>query len=438
MPPATFVLFALLGALAGSLLALVPALHVYNVAGFVLLWVLAHPEAEPPEHVAMLFMGLVVGYAFCNTIPSIFLSAPDESTIFVVLPGQRYVLEGRGYEAAMLTGLGGLGGLAFLLLIAPLAPLVLPPLRNLTQPHLHWILGLVIVFMLMSEWPRGGQRGTPWRRFFGAWRGLAAGLLTFALSGLLGFVLMYRSPVPVGAAFQNLLPAFVGLFAIPALIVNLLSPGRLPPQHIGESVDATPGLVARGVAAGSLGGMFAAFFPVVTGGVGGFLAGHATAQRDTRVFIISQGANKVVYYVGAYLLFFMPNLHLARGGLASTTSAIFTAYTPAMYYTTVAAMALSGALAFFLLQLFSRGVAKSITKISQRRLAAGTLVILLAVVGGLTGWGGLAVAGVAAGIGLIPVLWGSRRMNCLGVLLLPVTLNMAGWGAGIAKALGLI
>jgi TctA family transporter len=45
---------------------------------------------------------------------------------------------------------------------------------------------------------------------------------------------------------------------------------------------------------------------------------------------------------------------------------------------------------------------------------------------------------VAGGIGLIPVLFGSRRMNCLGVLLIPITLNMAGVGPDIARLLGLI
>ena len=31
-----------------------------------------------------------------------------------------------------------------------------------------------------------------------------------------------------------------------------------------------------------------------------------------------------------------------------------------------------------------------------------------------------------------------RRMNCLGVLLLPITLNMAGVGPGVARLLGLL
>jgi TctA family transporter len=50
----------------------------------------------------------------------------------------------------------------------------------------------------------------------------------------------------------------------------------------------------------------------------------------------------------------------------------------------------------------------------------------------------LGVCIVATGIGLIPVLWGSRRMNTMGVLLLPIALSMSGAGAWVAGALGLL
>ena len=40
--------------------------------------------------------------------------------------------------------------------------------------------------------------------------------------------------------------------------------------------------------------------------------------------------------------------------------------------------------------------------------------------------------------GLIPVAFGCRKMNCVGVLLAPITLNMAGVGANVAHWLGLI
>ena len=67
-----------------------------------------------------------------------------------------------------------------------------------------------------------------------------------------------------------------------------------------------------------------------------------------------------------------------------------------------------------------------------------TLMLLIGLIFLTTGFGGLLIALPATAIGLIPTLFGSRRMNCLGVLLLPITLNMAGVGPAIAKMLGLI
>jgi putative membrane protein len=432
--------YAIAGAALASLLACVPALHIYNIAGLVILAGARLAGVIPPgAPLAMFLLGMVTGYATLNTIPSIFFSAPDDSTAFVVLPGQKYLMQGRGYEAAVLTGVGGLGGLLAVVAFSPLASSVFPTLRAIVSPHLGWILTAVIAFMVMSEWPKGGDRArTPLGRLAEAWTGLGAGLLTFALSGLLGFVLMYRSVVPTDVAFQNLLPAFVGLFAIPGVIQNLVSQTRVPQQHVGASLDVTPSLLARGVFAGLLGGGFAAFFPVVTGGIGGLLAGHATAQRDDRLFILSQGASKAVYYVGGFLLFFVPGLGLTRGGMAWMLSTVYAPGTPQVYFTAVAAVACAGAVSFFLLLGLSRAAIALVGRVDYRWISAATLGVLVALVFALTGGGGLLVALAATGIGLIPVAFGCRRMNCMGVLLVPITLNMAGVGASVAHVLGLI
>jgi putative membrane protein len=449
-------LCAVAGALLASVLSLVPALHIYNVAGFVILATASWGPLLPPEHLAMFMLGLLTSYAMVNTIPSIFLSAPDDSTVFVVLPGQKYLMQRRGYEAAVLTGLGGLGGIAVLALLTPVAPRLFPALRAILQQHVHWIVWTVVAYMLISEWPKGSDRAPAgWRRWWDGWRSLTAGLVTFLLSGLLGFVLMYRSILPVNCAYQNLLPAFVGLFAVPWVLQNMLARVELPSQFIARDVEATPWLFLRGTFAGALGGLLAAFFPLVTGGIGGFIAGHATAQRDERLFIISQGASKVVYYVGGFLLFFVPGLHLTRGGMAWMVSTMWEPHTPHAYYLAVAAVVLSGVLSFFLLVLLARATTRLVERVHYHTISLGTLALLLVVVAAVpalaewaasgvaadalqAGLRGLLVCAVATGIGLIPVLWGSRRMNCMGVLLLPVASNMVGAGATVAKWLGLI
>jgi putative membrane protein len=435
----TSLLIAAVGVLLATLLSLMPALHVYNAAGFVILAANSLGDVLASEHLGMLFLGMITGYAVLNAIPSIFLSAPDDSTVFVVLPGQKYLRQRRGYEAAVLSGVGGLGGIAVLALLTPVASTLFPALRTILQPHLHWILWTVIAYMLLSEWPKGADRApVGWRRWWEGWKSLTAGLVTFLLSGVLGFILLYRSLVPVTVAYQNLLPAFVGLFAVPWILQNLLSRVELPEQHVATSIDATPGVILRGTLAGALGGLFAAFFPVVTGGIGGFIAGHATAQRDDRLFIISQGASKVVYYVGGFLLFFVPRLHLTRGGMAWMLSSLWSPHTTHTYYTAVAAVVFSGLLSFFLLLLVSRLAAHLVSTVHYRWISLGTLALLPVIVVGMTGWAGLLICAAATGIGLIPVLWGSRRTNCMGVLLLPIALSMVGAGNRIAGWLGLI
>jgi len=323
--------------------------------------------------------------------------------------------------------------------LGPLAPRLLPLIRQVFAPHLHWVLWVIITYLLMSEWPKGGSRGPAgWRKFFDAWTSLGAGLLTFMLSALLGFLLLYRSPVRAESAFQNLLPAFVGLFAVPWCLFNLISIGAIPQQYRPDTLEVEGDRLLRGAIAGGLGGGLAAFFPVVTGGVGGLLAGHATAQRDERVFLLSQGVSKLVYYAGSFLLLFVPGLHLRRGGAAWMVHTLFLPRTWGDYLLVLGSMALAGAAAFLMTPPLTRWTLRFIERTPYRLASALALAIAALLVGGLTGGAGLFIMAVATGIGLIPILFGSRRLNCLGLLLVPMACNMSGFGPRIAGALGLL
>ncbi|MEA2069503.1 MAG: tripartite tricarboxylate transporter permease [Verrucomicrobiota bacterium] len=437
------ILSVLAGTLVSCLIAVLPGLHVYNVMGLAVMFIYGAQDAGMSignELVIPFMVGLVCGWSMLNTIPSVLLGAPDESAIFTVLPGQKYLMSGRGHEGVMIIGVGGLAGIGVLLLVVgPLAPKFLPVAQYVLMRHMHWILWVIITFILMTEWPKGGNLGVAgWARFFAAWKGLGAGLLTFFLSGWLGFILLYRSPVSIDAAFQNIMPAFVGLFAVPWCLLNMVSGVKVPGQRIGGSLGITGDVILRSAAAGGLGGGFAAFFPVVTGGVGGLLAGHATAQRDERVFMMSQGVSKMVYYTGALLLFFAPGLHLTRGGGAWIIKGLYEPQGWGDYFLALGCVAISGSVSFLLLSPLSRFTLWLMGKIDYRTISAAALLIILSMVYMVTGWAGLFIMVVGAGIGLIPVLFGSRRLNCLGILLLPIACNMSGFGASVAHWLGLL
>ena len=136
----------------------------------------------------------------------------------------------------------------------------------------------------------------------------------------------------------------------------------------------------------------------------------------------------------------LPDLTSASGkqGAAWMLQGWLSSGTRHEYYMVLAVMALSGALSFFLLPRLARGTIWLAGRCGYRGISGAALIVITLLVLFVTGWQGLVVAWVAAGIGLIPVLFGSRRMNCLGIILLPIACNMSGVGASIAGWLGLL
>ena len=442
----TTFLTVLLAVLAGTAIACVlgvlPGLHIYNVMGVLVLGVmgLAETGVDVPAEVFLPAMtGMIVGWSVVNTIPAVLLGTPDESALFTVLPGQKYLMSGRGFEGTMITAVGALAGAWFLLaVVAPCAPVYLPVAQEVLKPHMHWILWIIITFMLMSEWPKGGNRGKAgWAKFYDAWKTLLAGLATFLLSGLLGFILLTASPVSHEVAFQNIMPAFVGLFAVPWCLLNMISAADVPPQRLAKSLDLDGDVILRSVWSGGLGGGIAAYFPVVTGGVGGMLAGHACAQREERVFIMGQGVSKFIYYVGAFMLMFVPGLNLTRGGGAWMVKTLYVPAGISDYYLVLGSIAVAAGVSYLLMEPLTRLTVRFVSRFNYRHVSTVALAVIVLMVLLMTGWIGLFIAAVGTGIGLLPVLFGSRRLNCLGILLLPIACNMSGFGYRIVDFLGL-
>ena len=148
--------------------------------------------------------------------------------------------------------------------------------------------------------------------------------------------------------------------------------------------------------------------------------------------------SKLVYYVGSFMLLFVPGLGLTRGGAAWMMKSVYVPRTSYDYFMILAAIAISGGVSFLLMGPLTRWTIRFIEKVNYRNASSLALGIILVLVWLMTGWGGMAVMLISTGIGLIPVLFGSRRLNCLGVLLLPIACNMSGFGQQVAHWLGLI
>ena len=422
------------------LLSCLPALHIYNLLGLVL-WFGVFTGAEWLDHplAAGCAVASVVAFSIANSLPSIFLGAPDESAVLTVLPGQKLMMQGRGMDALMSTAAGGMVALLVMsFILGPVLPSVAKVVHRTLRPHSAWIIWSVITFMLMSEWPKGGtHHATRWERLYDGWRSTGAGLITFLLSGWLGFVLFYRPPIAHEVAFQNLMPAFVGLFSVPWLVMNVASRADIPEQIPHTTIGCTWRELATGSLSGLIGGLFAGYVPGVTGGVGGMLAGHASAQRDEHVFLAGQGASKASYYTAGFLLFMTPDLTISRGG-SWILKSIYTPGGLGDYLLVLECIVIAACLSFLLMIPLARALCRFVSRLDYRRVSLITLGLCILLVLCMTGPAGFGVMLTASLIGFIPVIHHSRRLNALGIILLPIACNISGIGIPIARWLGLL
>jgi putative membrane protein len=419
-------LWILAGTGAAILLGCLPGFHVYNLLALLLLASQSlPPDSLPPEAFAVLAAAAVSAWSISGILPMIFLSAPDESTTLMMPAAQAAYRRGQGKLAALYAAAGGLGGVLLLLAALPLLPSAMPVMLAVLRPHFHWILWAVIVYLPLSEWPKGGLHGQAgWRRLGDGSVSWLAGLLTLLLSGALGFLLMNRSPFPPDRASQSLAPALIGLFAIPSLIQTLLGRADIPPETPPPRGLNLKAWIA-GTLTGAAGGGFASLMPGVTGGLGALFAGQAAAQSDDRAFLASQGASRMVYYAGSLLLFALPGVNVVRGGAAWQVQGLCSPDQPGLLLMMAAAVAIGAALAFLAQGPLASALTRLCPPARTGYVCGAALVLLLGLILATTGGMGLAVAAVATGIGAIPLLFHSRRLNALGVVLLPIAWRMA-------------
>lgn len=437
LPPEEVVMWTLLGTGFGVLLSWLPGFHIYNLMALIMV---VYPVfLEMPESFPFFALGALVAFVYLSILPSVYLSVADESLILMLFPTQRYLLLGRGHEAVWLSLLGAIAGSIILVLAGlTIIPIILPPLYQLFSPYITWILLAIIVFMFLSEWLKAGDREkTPGRRLWVAWQQELGGIMVFLAAGFLGFFVMNTGFVPARFAYVRLTPMFIGFFGMPWVLQNILSRRIIPRQYTRDRVRASVFGVVNGSVAGAFGGTIAAFFPIVTGGMGALVAGHMASSRGDDVFIVSQGANRVLYYVGAFFLLFVPTARLTRGAGAWLVSSIYTPKSWLEFYYAAGSILLASGISLIATIYLSKLLAQVLTHTNYVKLSYIVAVVLTIICYLLAGIPGVIVMIVATMIGLASVVFNTRRSYCLGGLIFPVLISMTGQTGFLMSLLGI-
>lgn len=396
------ILWLLLGIGAGVVTGLLPSLHPNTVLFISLPFYI---ESKLPALSFLSFaVGLSVTHTFLDFIPSVLLGAPDPGTALSILPGHRYMLQGKAYKAIKLTVFGGVFASLISLALLPLLFFLIPPLYDSITPYLHLVLIIVLSFLLYGEQGRTKRLSS---------------LLILLLSGLLG-VGVFSSPL----ANQNyiLFSVFSGLFGVPTLVISSRSEREVPVQE--SEVEIEPKKSCKASFYGFISGLIAGMLPGLGSSQSAFLV-RRIKKFPLRDFITALGGintTNILFSVLALYLIGKP-----RSGAALIVRDILADFSFYHVFLVLGLSVLTLSLAAPLTLVLAKKAIKVIRRFDYRKLAYLVLAVIFSGTFVLNGWFGFLVLITSSSIGFLTLFLGTRRGYCMGALLVPTILYYAGY-----------
>jgi putative membrane protein len=246
----------------------------------------------------------------------------------------------------------------------------------------------------------------------------------FLLSGLFGYVIL-DMPVHAPFSFRStmLFPALTGLFGLSTILFSLLYTPEIPEQRIEEPIMDREG-VMKSVISGSAFGSLVSVLPGITSAHATVMAMLARRNREPEQVIITlSGVNT------ANVIFCLETLFLisrARSGATIAISRLLDVpqwgelIPPSALIYLLIVVLIAAPFSFFITIYVGKQFALQFAKLPYRKILSGIALFLAALVFLFTGALGLLVLLVGTCIGLIPIHFGVKRSNCMGVLLLPI------------------
>ena len=412
---AVFFAALMLGVFLGTLTGLIPGFHPNNVA---VILVSISPVLMRELHsfdayafsiiVASAILATAVTHTFLSFIPAAFIGAPEADTALSLLPAHRLLLEGRVYEATVLSAIGSFGAVIFsLLCLIPFYFIVSSRLFAILQSHLLYLLIGISAILILTE--SSSERMEPHLA-------IMLSTMVFIIAGIFGIVLQ-NLPVPM------YFPAFTGLFGLSTILYSLFYTPEMPPQEIKEPEIRGMGIL-KSIVSGAVFGSMVSILPGITSAHATVMAMLARRNREPEQVILTlSGVNT------ANVIFCTATLFLtlrARSGTMIAINRIMEvqpwegiAPHPALFQLLIAVLTAS-AFSFFITRYMGKQFSLFFCRIPYRKMLFGIIISLTLLVFVITGWLGLLVLFVATTIGLIPIYTGVKRSNCMGVLLLPI------------------
>ncbi|MCX8147297.1 MAG: tripartite tricarboxylate transporter permease [Candidatus Woesearchaeota archaeon] len=385
------------GVLAGVFTGLTPGIHTNLVAVATLSFSPFLLRYFSPLSVCAFIISLSVTNTFVDSIPSVFLGAPDSEKALGVLPGHRYLLKGLGYFAVKLCVIGGFFSLLLSLAFFPITVLIIKYTYAFLQDYIGYFLIAVVIYMLYLSEKR-------------LWS-----IFVFLLSGILG-VVAFNLP----SLKDPLFPMLSGLFGISTLLISLRDTNSIPEQKVSEGIKIRKSIVAKALFSGQFSGFLAAMLPGLGSSQAAVISMQITKKLGDYGFLILLSAINTANFVLSISTLY--TIEKARNGSIVAVSQILGNLPPSHAAIFLIVALLSGCLSSYITLKIAKVFALLMKRVNYRKLVVAVIALITALVIMLTGALGFFVLVVSTCVGIIPAETKVRRTNAMGCLMLPVIL----------------
>ena len=391
--------FTLVGVAFGIITGLVPGMHVNTLAAILIGFFYKYDFPGMP--LAYFVIGLSVANSFSGFIPSIFLGAPDESTVLSVAPGHRMLKKGRGYEALALTVFGGAGGFIALILALPLIMYAIPPIYEAIRQYIQYVLILAIAFLILKE------KHVLWA------------VSVYALASVFGIVSMNAN---INAAYL-LLPMLSGLFGISALALSYFTDSKIPRQKTKILIEYKKYIPATVL--GLFSGLIAGILPGIGTSQSAIITQQLGKTRGAKKFLVLLGAVAVTDIMLSVLAIYLVG-NPRSGGAVAIQGFLGGKIALSTVLSFMAAGIISAAIAAYFTLKLGRKFGGIICKVNYKATVVLTAIFLFGVIYAFSGLVGILIALTGTAIGIIPNLVGVKKSLLLGCLITPTILYFLG------------
>ena len=386
-----------LGITAGIFTGLIPGIHINLISVLLLSFSPILLQYTNIISLCCFIIAMSVTHSFLDSIPSIFLGAPDSDMALGVLPGHRYLLKGLGLTAVKLTIIGSFGALLLSILFFPL----LIPFVKLAYPYIEnyigFILIAVVVFMIMRD------RKRIWAFF------------VFLTAGVLGLIVLNMPN------FENpLFPLFSGLFGISTLIISLQNNESIPKQMKKQYVRVKTSRVFKASFSGGFSGFITAVMPGLGASTAAVISMQITRKLGQDGFMVLMGSINTFNFILSMVTLYV--LNKARNGSIIVIQKLVDAITISHIVIFLSAVLIAGSISVFLALILAKAFSKIVSVVNYRKMVLCVIFLISALVLVLTGPLGLLILAVSTAVGIIPPTVNISRTHAMGCLLLPVIL----------------